>query len=147
MEYFCLFDLPWDYNMELPLLTERYLKLQKEIQLQNSAISIPLEMVNKAYMILKDDFLRAEYMLQHIDLKLETRSLEKSVMENILQKSILLSELPNGPERREIILDLRNKMKSSLSAALEYAEKGNKEKAACHLLKARFMRMCVERNK
>jgi hypothetical protein len=148
MKYFHLFDLPCCYEIDLPLLTERYLKLQKETQLGRvNDMGLSLELINKAYVMLRDDFTRAEYMLRHHGVTLESVSLDPDTMQSIWQENIALLDLTNDLEREGRINALQAKVKSFLSLALEDAERGELEKAACHLSRARFMKRCIEQSK
>ncbi|MCF2856926.1 co-chaperone HscB [Pseudoalteromonas sp. SMS1] len=87
MRYFELFNLPADYNVDLNLLNQRYLELQRAVHPDKFAGKSEREKllavqktaeINDALAVLKHPVKRAEYMLseQGVDIRAEQQTLQ-----------------------------------------------------------------------
>ncbi|MCK3658607.1 co-chaperone HscB [Pasteurellaceae bacterium Pebbles2] len=105
---FALFDLPVQFSLDLALLSERYLALQKELHPDNFASHSPQEQrlamqqsatINDALQTLKNPILRAEAIIQvHLG---ETQDLEQKSTKDM---AFLMQQL----EWREQLEDIEN---------------------------------------
>lgn len=91
MEYFHLFNIEPSFNIDLLKLEHKYLEFQKLYHPDNidnnNDISLILKL-NKAYEVLKDDIMRAEYILSSYNIKIDNEFINSYCQDLI--KSIFL---------------------------------------------------------
>ncbi|SFB79403.1 co-chaperone HscB [Pseudoalteromonas denitrificans] len=110
MKYFALFSLPVDFNIDLELLNQAYLQLQKAVHPDKYAHKSSAEQllavqksaqINDALHILKHPLKRAEYMLSErgIDIRAEQQTLQDPMF--LMQQMELREELEDIKEAND----------------------------------------------
>lgn len=99
MNHFKLLDLEQRYDIDLHLLQKQYLTKQalyhpdratsEALRSKNLDISMQL---NEAYNILKDDYMRAEYLLKLLGQKFDDRILKDALSNSELEEIIAIHE-------------------------------------------------------
>jgi len=119
MNYFKLLDITQKYDLDLNLLKAQYLNKQKTHhpdRAKNDAkrkeyITISMD-INKAYKILKDDYLRAEYLLELLGQKFDDKSLKNLLSTKYLEEIMYWHELVDEHDQP---LKLNNIMQERLA--------------------------------
>ncbi len=110
MNYFELFNLPVQFNVDLALLTERYQQIQRQLHPDNFATATDHEKLlsvqktaelNDAYQVLKQPLSRSEYMLslKGVDIQHEQQTLQDPVF--LMQQMELREQLEDIPSAND----------------------------------------------
>jgi len=158
MKYFELFSLPINYNIDLALLNQAYLQLQKAVHPDKFAHKTSREQllavqksaeINDALHVLKHPLKRAEYMLAErgIDIRAEQQTLQDPMF--LMQQMELREELEdislaNDPEEAVEAFDkeiktLEKDFHQQLTALIEQTELIQLERAADIVRKLKFI--------
>ena len=123
MNYFLLFSLDAKYDIDNNLLEEKYIELQKKFHpdISISKTSIDSNYINKAYVILKDQVKRAEYLLNLKNINLEDFPLTTNELQKILS---IHENIENSTEiqRKDLLLQIENDitiLENEISKAFE----------------------------
>jgi len=155
--YFEIFQLKPEINIDLAKLEEQYLLLQSQfhpdkfvnapISAQNKAISNSM-VINQAYKILKNDLKRAAYWLKitgDIDLENEQNKFKLSPV--ILMEIMELSEEFNevdADERLNLAKKIKQEIAANLALIAGFINQKQFEKAAQNLAKAKYLQNIIE---
>jgi len=158
MKYFELFSLPINYNIDLALLNQAYLQLQKAVHPDKFAHKTSREQllavqksaeINDALHVLKHPLKRAEYMLAErgIDIRAEQQTLQDPMF--LMQQMELREELEdislaNDPEEAVEAFDkeiktLEKDFHQQLTALIDQTELIQLERAADIVRKLKFI--------
>lgn len=158
MKYFELFSLPIDFNIDLALLNQAYLQLQKAVHPDKFAHNSSKEQllavqksaeINDALHVLKHPLKRAEYMLAErgVDIRAEQQTLQDPMF--LMQQMQLREELEdissaNDPEAAieafdKEITTLENDFHQQLKALINQTELAELERAADIVRKLKFI--------
>jgi len=158
MKYFELFSLPINYNIDVALLNQAYLQLQKAVHPDKFAHKTSREQllavqksaeINDALHVLKHPLKRAEYMLAErgIDIRAEQQTLQDPMF--LMQQMELREELEdislaNDPEEAVEAFDkeiktLEKDFHQQLTALIDQTELIQLERAADIVRKLKFI--------
>lgn len=155
MRYFELFDLPINFQVDIPLLTQRYRDIQKKVHPDNFANASDRERllavqqsseVNDAFDTLKSPLTRAEYMVKEhgFDVKNEQMTIKDGMF--LMQQMELREELEDIAEATDIESAFDDFYDDVKELILQYTEQfetqfnlNDYENAAVAVRKLRFM--------
>ena len=105
MKYFEVFGIHPKFLFEeedYDLLEKQFLNLQKENYYGDGVVSLQTNFLNEAYVILKDDVKRAEYLLKNLGIALEELVMESELIEDIIEirEDILDSETESEVQQK-----------------------------------------------
>ncbi|MDW6003195.1 co-chaperone HscB [Vibrio mangrovi] len=155
MNYFELFGLPIQFNLDGSLLSSQFRELQKRFHPDNFATASERERlvavqkaseINDAYQTLKNDIRRAEYLLilQGIDLRSEQQTMQdpEFLMEQMLLREEL-EMLESDTDAHDKLIDFEGKVskmyKTQLTGLREELEQSQWEVAADSVRKLKFI--------
>ncbi|KUI99978.1 co-chaperone HscB [Vibrio sp. MEBiC08052] len=155
MNYFELFGLPTQFDLDGSLLSSQFRELQKNFHPDNFAIASERERliavqkaseINDAYQTLKNDIRRAEYllMLHGIDLRSEQQTMQDP--EFLMEQMLLREELEileSAADAQEQLIDFEGKVskmyKIQLTVLKEQLAQFQWESAANTVRKLKFI--------
>ncbi|SJN57967.1 co-chaperone HscB [Vibrio ruber] len=155
MNYFELFGLPTQFELDGSLLSSQFRELQKSFHPDNFATASERERlaavqkaseINDAYQTLKSDIRRAEYllMLHDIDLRSEQQTMQdpEFLMEQMLLREEL-ETLESAADAQEQLIDFEGKVskmyKIQLTVLKEQLAQSQWEAAADTVRKLKFI--------
>jgi len=155
MNYFELLDIEQKYDIDLRVLKKQYLSKQvlyhpdrassDSLRTKNLDISMQL---NDAYRILKDDYMRAEYLLEILGQKFDDRALRDALMPSELEGIMAAHEELDAVEKLSDLQLLKsNKMleKATMTRALtECFYKNNITKALDITVRLKYLTNLVK---
>ena len=156
--YFKLFGLSSN-SMELDLdkLEDKFFELQlahhpdkfshSSVEEKNNS-AFNSSIINKAYYVLQDDFLRAEYWLSingYDEAEINKIKLSQQFLMEAFEWREQLFEM-NGSERLEFMSSLQKRYAAILADFSQYVSSNNKEPAALCFVELRFLKRFLEEN-
>ena len=153
MNYFELFSLSANYQVNPTQLSETYRSLQKQFHPDNFVMHSDSEKlkamqqstkINDAYQTLKDNCQRAQYLLllQGMDIALEKKTLQDVafLMQQMQWRETLESLTENDEDQLEEFAELISKQKDELEELIEkQLKEGQLEETADSIRKLKFM--------
>lgn len=153
MNYFELFSIPANYSVNQAQLSETYRSLQKECHPDNFVMHSDVEKlramqqsteINYAYQTLKNNCLRAQYLLllAGLDIDLEKKTLQDIdfLMQQMQWRETLESFTENEEDQLEAFNELISEKVTELEALIEDQLKKNQlEETANSIRKLKFM--------
>ncbi len=136
INYFQLLDLKQQYDIDQTLLQKQYLSMQakyhpdraRTTEDKNKAMDVAMQL-NEAYKILGDDYLRAEYLLKLLGVKLDDETMKKATspakLEDIWQQFALIDETEDISQLQQMLAE-KNQEKQILINNLSKAFQTNK---------------------
>lgn len=107
--YFALLDIKQQYDIDLVFLKKQYLKLQAKYHPDSAAAHLSIKeaidmsmSINYAYKILKDDYLRAEYLLKLKGIEFDDKTLKNRLSINELEQ--IINQLEEIQETQDLKL-------------------------------------------
>jgi len=146
INYFKIFSLKEEFAIDLSELEEKYLKLQSQFHPDKSSVAeIEKSMlINEAYKILCDDFLRACHILSLNDIDLindeKAVRVDMATLEEILKLQEKIAEISNLDEITKLQSGINLEIKSLITKAVEYFTANDFKVAAQFLVKAKYLK-------
>lgn len=149
MNYFEIFEIKEEYDIDLELLEEKYHDFQRSFHPDKAGIdeiekSIAL---NDGFKVLSDPILRAAHILKLNGIDVNNDSKAPKVDMVVLQEVMELREkIMEGPkeEKLQIKNELNEKLKESLDEAKNHLTNKNFKDAAQSLMKARYLKKTLQ---
>ena len=145
--YFEIFQLPTQFNINSSELETNYLKLQQQFHPDNNSDLQHLEhsiLINQAYQVLSDDFSRASYLLQlkNIDIENDDNPIKPTL--STLQEILELQEEISLLEDLSAILNLKNRLKLEIDNLIkifcDHYQDNKINEATQFLIKAKYLK-------
>lgn len=145
MNYFEIFEIKEEYDIDLDLLEEKYHDFQRSFHPDKAGIdeiekSIAL---NDGFKVLSDPILRAAHILKlnGIDVNNDSKApkVDMEVLQQVmdLQEEILQSE---SSKKQPLKTQLQDLVKNAIAETRDLLLKSNFEKAAQSLMKAKYLK-------
>lgn len=140
MNYFELLDLDKKYNIDIALLEKQYLSKQtlyhpdrvQDVSIKREYLEKSM-LLNEAYKCLKDDYLRAEYLLilsgQMVDDQALQGILSESDLEEILELYEIIDEMEQASDLKELEVKKVIEKEQMMQELANYFEENNITKA------------------
>ncbi len=156
LNYFQIFSLNENYNLDKKSLYKKYLELQAKFhpdKFINSSEDEKIKSVkisadiNEAYKVLNDDLLRAEHLLELKGFRVNkevNNSFKPS--QNLLLEQIEIREKlfdADEKEKEKIFQEVENKIEESKKSFVEFFEKSDYENASMQVTRLRYLTKVV----
>ena len=148
--YFELFLLPIDFEINLDELEKKYFEFQNQFHPDKSSID-EIEksiLINKAYEILADDFLRACYILQlkGIDIRNDEKAIKIDIatLETVLELQEEIIKITNKDKIKILQEKLNGEIKLLINSAVNCFKGSDINLAAQFLVKAKYLKKSLQ---
>jgi len=148
--FFELFLLPQKFAIDLEDLEKKYLDFQNQFHPDKSSLEDVEKsiLINEAYKILADDFLRACYLLslKGIDIRNDEKALkvDQSTLERVLELQERISEITDGNEIKELQEKLNIEVRFLIAAFVKCLDNNDLEIAGQILVKTKYVKKSLE---
>lgn len=148
--FFELFSLPQKFAIDLEDLEKKYLDFQNQFHPDRSSLDDVEKsiLINEAYKILADDFLRACYLLslKGIDIRNDEKALkiDQSTLEIALELQEKISEITDKNEMKELQEKLNIEVKFLIASFVKCLDNNDLEIAGQILVKAKYVKKSLE---
>lgn len=146
MNYFEIFKFEEKFNIDLDLLEQKYLDFQKNFHPDKAGIKEVENsiLVNEAYKILSDDFLRLAYILKlnEIDILDDAKApkVDFDTLSRILELQEAISSCNELSKLDEIKTKLQSEIKLQIKACVKLIDSKDFALAAQILIKAKYLK-------
>ena len=145
MNYFEIFEIKEEYDIDLELLEEKYHDFQRSFHPDKAGIdeiekSIAL---NDGFKVLSDSILRAAHILKLNGIDVNNDSKAPKVDMEVLQQVMELQEeiLQSDPSKKQLLkTQLQELVKNAIAETKNFLLERNFEKAAQSLMKAKYLK-------
>ena len=148
--YFEIFSLPQKFSIDLDNLEKKYLEFQNQFHPDKSSVG-EIEksiLINEAYKILADDFLRACYLLslQGLDIRNDEKAVKVdfTTLESILELQEKIAKISDKNEIKNLAEKLNTEIKSLITSASKHLEANDAKLSAQFLIKAKYLKKSLE---
>lgn len=145
--YFEIFQLPTQFNINSSELETNYLKLQQQFHPDNNPDLQQLEhsiLINQAYQVLNDDFSRASYLLQlkNIDIENDDNPIKPtlSTLQEILELQEEISMIDNLTKISQLKITLKSEIENLIKDFCNHYEINKIKEATQFLIKAKYLK-------
>lgn len=118
MNYFQMFSFPTKFKTEdtdRDFLEKQYIKLQKEASSIEGVLDIRSSTINQAYKTLKDDSLRAEYLLKFLGIVITDFKMPVDLVESILDIREDITDSESESEIQDKISDVEFELEEAIN--------------------------------
>ena len=148
--FFEIFSLPQKFFIDSSELEKKYLEFQKQFHPDKSSVN-EIEksiLINEAYKILSDDFLRACYLLslKGVDIRNDEKALKVDfvTLESILELQEKIAENSDKNEIKDLHEKLNTDIKLLIATAIKSLEDNHINLSAQSLVKAKYLKKSLE---
>ena len=148
MNYFKIFDIEEEIEIDLDLLEEKYHAFQRNFHPDKAGIEEIEKSIsfNAGYDILNDEFLRIAHLLKINGVDIENDSKAPKVDVIVLQEIMEIQEKISAADVTEAVKikeDLSTKIKKSLTETKDFFAKSNFEDASQSLMKVKYLKKAL----
>ena len=148
--FFEIFAIPQRFEIDLEQLEQKYFQFQKHLH-PDSASFADIEqsiVINEAYKILSDDFLRACYLLalKNIDIRHDENAIKPSTetLIEILELQEKIAEISDRNEIENLKKEINQEFKSLILNSMQQLEANEIKLSAQLLVKAKYLKKSLE---
>lgn len=150
INFFETFSLPQKFSIDLNELEKKYLEFQNQFHPDKSSLDDVEKsiLINEAYKVLSDDFLRVCYLLslKGIDIRNDEKAVKVDfkTLETVLELQERISEIANLEEIKILQERLNAEIKFLIAASVKCIETSDTNLAAQFLVKTKYLKKSLE---